>query len=186
MMAFSDQPLRLAIIGGGFTGAALAIYAAKASVRPLSIEMIEPAARLGYGAAYGASDQAHRINVPSDRMSLFREDPTHFTRWLFDHGRLPDRESTDELGRHYVPRSAFGDYVADSLNCVLARSRFVVEMRRRRAKAIALRRETSIWRIDLSDGVSLTADAVALCTGHSAGAPCPISAGALRHRGLIR
>jgi uncharacterized NAD(P)/FAD-binding protein YdhS len=69
------EPPRLAIIGGGFTGVAVAIHALTSDVRPLSIDVIEPAAELGRGAAYGTVDRDHRINVPSDRMSLFSADP---------------------------------------------------------------------------------------------------------------
>src|SRR5271156_5676667 len=110
-----NEPARLAIIGGGFTGAAFAIHVLKAASRPFSLEMIEPASELGRGAAYGTDDPVHRINVPSDRMTLFSNEGTHFTRWLFDHGWLPDHGSTDSRGHHYVPRSAFGAYVRDNL-----------------------------------------------------------------------
>jgi uncharacterized NAD(P)/FAD-binding protein YdhS len=186
MIGSTDPPLRLAVIGGGFTGAALIIHAIKAAERPLSIDIIEPAAQLGRGAAYGTSDPAHRTNVPSDRMSLFEEDATHFTRWLFDDGRLPDRESTDALGRHYVSRSAFGAYVEDNLKRTLAQNPRRAELRHRRLRAVALRREPSGWRVELADGSFLLADKVALCTGHSLGAPCPVSAAALQQPGLVR
>ena len=184
-MIAPDRPLRIAVIGGGFTGAAFAIHAVRAAARRLAIEMVEPAARIGRGAAYGAVDLAHRINVPSDRMSLFRDDPTHFTRWLFDQGYLPHRESTDALGRHYPPRSAFGAYVEDRLNHAIAQSRHGSSLRRRHSRAITLHPMHSAWRVELSDGSTLAADIVALCTGHSAGAPCPISAAARDSPGLI-
>ena len=106
-MTARGEPLRLAIVGGGFTGAAVATHALTSDAGPLSIHVIEPAAKLGRGAAYGTMDRDHRINVPSDRMSLFTADPTHFTRWLFDNKWLPDAESVDPLGRCYPPRSAF-------------------------------------------------------------------------------
>jgi uncharacterized NAD(P)/FAD-binding protein YdhS len=184
-MIASGRPLRLAIIGGGFTGAAFAIHAIKAAARRLTIDIVEPAARIGRGAAYSAVDPAHRINVPSDRMSLFRDDPTHFTRWLFDQGYLPDRGSIDALGRHYPPRSAFGAYVEYLLNYTIAQSRYGSSLRHRHSRAIALQPTYSGWRVELSDRSALAADIVALCTGHSVGAPCPISAAACELPGLI-
>jgi hypothetical protein len=87
------SPLRLAIVGGGFTGVALATHALTSATQPLSVDVIEPSAKLGRGAAYGTTNADHRINVPSDRMSLFSSDPTHFTRWLFDNKWLPDPEA---------------------------------------------------------------------------------------------
>jgi uncharacterized NAD(P)/FAD-binding protein YdhS len=65
-MTSPGRPLRLAVIGGGFAGAALIIHAINAAERPLAIEVVEPSAGLGRGAAYRVTDPVHRINVPSD------------------------------------------------------------------------------------------------------------------------
>jgi uncharacterized NAD(P)/FAD-binding protein YdhS len=118
-------------------------------------------------------------------MSLFRRDPGHFTRWLFENGFLPDAGSTDALGRHYVSRNVFGAYVEDELQRALGQSRCGATLRRHRSKAVALRPELEGWRAELADGSSLPVEKVALCTGHSPGAPCPISAAALQQPGLI-
>ena len=181
----ANKPVRLAIIGGGFTGAAFAIHALKTASRPVSIDILEPAPELGRGAAYGTDDPVHRINVPSDRMSLFSDDGAHFTRWLFDHGWLPDQRSTDRRGHHYVPRRAFGAYVSDNLKRAYASVSNIAELRVTRSRAISLLRESSGWRVILRDQKSLLVDSAALCTGHTPGTPCPISDAAMRHRGLV-
>ncbi len=178
MTSPANEPLRLAVLGGGFTGAALVVHALEAAQRPLVIDVVEPAAELGRGAAYTTPDPAHRINVPSDRMSLFSADPTHFSRWLFDNNWLPDRQSTDSLGRHYVPRQAFGAYVGDNLKRSAERLGDRAEVRHRRSSALTLQPDGSGWRVELSDGTSLVADEIALCTGHSPGTPSRISAAA--------
>ena len=67
----SRTTLKVAVIGGGFTGVAFVIHAILAR-RPeldLDVTIVEPAAVLGRGIAYGTSEPLHRINVPSDRMS---------------------------------------------------------------------------------------------------------------------
>ena len=102
-------------MGGGFTGVALATHALASAKRPISVDVIEPSAGLGRGAAYGTTDADHRLNVPCDRMSLFSDDPAHFTRWLFDKKWLPDPESVDPFGRCFAPRSAFAAYLEDVL-----------------------------------------------------------------------
>lgn len=66
---------RLVIVGGGYTGAVLAMNAARIGTEPLDITMVEPAAEPGRGIAYGTQDPSHRINVPSDRMNLFKAEP---------------------------------------------------------------------------------------------------------------
>jgi uncharacterized NAD(P)/FAD-binding protein YdhS len=185
MRPSADEPARLAIIGGGLTGAAFAIHVLKAASRPLSIEIIEPAPELGRGAAYGTDDPVHRINVPSDRMSLFSDDETHFTRWLFEHGWLRDHGSTDSRGHHYVPRGAFGAYVSDNFERAGSEVRNGARLRVRRSRTLALRRESLQWRIILCGQRSLLVDTVALCTGHKPGIPCPISGAAMSHPGLV-
>lgn len=178
---------RLAIVGGGLTGAALAIHAALAARGPLALDIVDPSAELGRGAAYGTVDPVHRINVPSHRMSLFGDAPDHFTRWLFARGILPDPASTDARGDHYVSRAAFGAYVADSLAGAMAEAGPRVTLRHRRARAAAiLPGGGGGWRVALADGDGIAADGVALCTGHAAPSPpCPVSAAARAHPGFV-
>jgi len=185
MNVFADVPARLAIIGGGFTGAAFAIHVLKHASQPVLIDVVEPAHELGRGAAYATDETVHRINVPSDRMSLFSDDGAHFTRWLFEHGWLPDVGSTDSFGWHYVPRSAFGAYVGDSLERARAKARKGAVLRVTRSRALSLRRESCGWRVILRDQKSFLVDSVALCTGHTPGIPCPISGAAMGHPGLV-
>jgi uncharacterized NAD(P)/FAD-binding protein YdhS len=178
------RPLRLAIVGGGFSGVALAIHALGSGEQPLSIDVIEPSEKLGRGAAYGTTDPNHRLNVPSDRMSLFSSDPTHFVRWLFDNEWLPDPESSDPLGRCYVPRSAFAAYCEDVL-AQAARRTTSASLRHRRTRAVRLARENDGFRVDLANGTPLHVDGIAICTGHVPRAPCSVLTGAARHLRFI-
>jgi uncharacterized NAD(P)/FAD-binding protein YdhS len=177
-------PLRLAIVGGGFTGVALATHALTSATQPLSVDVIEPSAKLGRGAAYGTTNADHRINVPSDRMSLFSSDPTHFTRWLFDNKWLPDPESADPLGRCFVPRDAFAAY-SEAAFAQAARSATSASLRHRQTRVVELVRDNDGFRLKLADGTSLRADRVAICTGHVPSAPCSVREGAARHPRFI-
>ena len=179
------EPLRLAIVGGGFTGVAVAAHALSSAVRSVSIDVLEPAAKLGRGAAYGTLDRDHRINVPSDRMSLFSADRTHFTRWLFDNQWLPDTESVDPLGRCYPPRSAFAAYIDDVLMRTAGRSAPRASLRHRQTRAVALARQDQGFRVELEEETSLQVDRVAICTGHVPGAPCLVAENAARHPQFI-
>jgi uncharacterized NAD(P)/FAD-binding protein YdhS len=173
---------RLIVVGGGFTGAALIVHVIRAATRPLDIDVIEPRAELGRGIAYGTRDPSHRINVPSDRLSLFKEQSDHFTRWLYMAGYLPDEASTDSRGLHYVARGAYGAYVLDILKQTLEAAGPAVRLRHHRARAASIHSVGTGWKVDLSSGDRLIADKVALCVGHSEPAPpCPISSDALRH-----
>jgi uncharacterized NAD(P)/FAD-binding protein YdhS len=103
----------VAIIGGGFTGAACAVHMVRAAKAPLTIEIIEPRDRVGGGVAYGSAAHEHRINVPSDRMSVFAESPRDFSEWLDRNGlRDVDREGWTPEGHFYSRRRVFADYMA--------------------------------------------------------------------------
>src|SRR5512145_2897912 len=79
---------RIAVVGGGFSGAAFALHLVRRATRPILISIIEPRAALGYGLAYGTRDPAHRVNVPARIMSLFPDAPQHFEDWLRKSGAL--------------------------------------------------------------------------------------------------
>ncbi|CAB3796334.1 FAD/NAD(P)-binding protein [Pararobbsia alpina] len=192
-VAETTDPLRIAVIGGGFTGLAFVIHAIRASqkvrdgVTPprLQFELIERNAELGRGIAYSTRDPLHRMNVPSDRMSLFGSDRAHATRWLIEHDTL-DSGCTDQNGAHYVSREHYGTYVLATLRDALAAAGDRVSFNHRQASASAIRANTSGHEVALDNGIALAADRVALCIGHAPPAlPCAVSESALRDPALI-
>jgi len=66
----------VAIIGGGFSGTALAVQLLRrARDRPLKLALIERRGEAGRGVAYNTVSPAHVLNVPAGRMSLLPEVP---------------------------------------------------------------------------------------------------------------
>jgi uncharacterized NAD(P)/FAD-binding protein YdhS len=160
----------VAIIGGGFTGAACAYHlAAKIPDDAARIVVFEPRALLGGGLAYDTDERTHRINVPASRMTLLPEDGEHFQRWLVQSGTLADDpEALAPHGHVFARRSAFGRYVADNLAPLVARG--AIEHRRalvRQVTASPSRR----WEIEAEDNSVLTADIVILATTHPSPQP---------------
>jgi uncharacterized NAD(P)/FAD-binding protein YdhS len=183
----SRNTLKIAVIGGGFTGVAFVIHAIRAR-RPaldLDITIVEPAAVLGRGIAYGTSEPLHRINVPSDRMSLFADDATHATRWFAAHDAI-DPGSGDGKGAYYVSRARYGEYVAATLDDVVAAAAPHVRVSHRRSSASGVRKSGQGYSVELDDGTHLDADRVALCFGHAPSKPpCSIDDKALHDPRLV-
>ena len=179
--------MNIVVIGGGFTGVAFVIHAiqARAADVNLNFTIVEPSAELGRGIAYGTTEPLHRINVPSDRMSLFANDSTHATRWLKEHGAL-DAGSVDNQGHYYVSRQRYGEYVDATLKDVVAAAAPQVRVSDRRASATSLSKSNSGYIVNLNDDTQLEAQRVALCFGHTPSKPPGrIDENALRDSRLI-
>ena len=154
----------VAIVGGGFTGAAVAYHLARSDAGRLArLVVIEPREGLGAGLAYSTADPAHRINVPAERMSLDTGDPGAFARWLeATEAMAGDGEAVTASGQVFPQRGLFGRYVADALRPFVASGRIV--HRRGHAESIR-RRSDGRFEIDLPDG-RIEADLVAVATTH--------------------
>ncbi|RUW32829.1 MULTISPECIES: FAD/NAD(P)-binding protein [unclassified Mesorhizobium] len=116
MNALPPQPRsHVVILGGGFSGAAVAWHLARQPARHL-ITVVEPRPLLGGGLAYSSEEPSHRVNVPAARMSLVPDEPEHFLRWLARDGEAGrDPDSVWRNGDTFPRRRVFGRYVTEQL-----------------------------------------------------------------------
>ena len=149
---------RVAIIGGGFSGAMLA---ARLAERRIASTIIDRTGNFGLGVAYSTPFDGHLLNVRSNRMSAISDRPGDFVRWLETHH--PDR--ADPNG--FAPRRLYGRYVQDRLAEVRAARPGLIET----VKGEVVGIDTDAVR--LADGQILKADAIVLTTRN----PAPKTAG---------
>jgi uncharacterized NAD(P)/FAD-binding protein YdhS len=159
----SSQP-RIVIIGGGFSGATVALnllrHLAPGSAR---ITIIEPRPLLGGGVAYSSNDPAHRLNVPAARMLVLAEEPGAFEEWFKHSGGLrDDPEALLDDGRIYPRRQAFGRYVDGLLRQAVENNSGFEHLRARAERVTAL---DSGFEVATGAGV-VTADLVVLAVSH--------------------
>ncbi|OLP55185.1 hypothetical protein BJF92_17520 [Rhizobium rhizosphaerae] len=164
---------RIVIIGGGFTGAALARRLAL-SEADLQITVFEPRARLGAGLAYDTRDPALRLNVAAARMKAFPEDTLAFERFLQRTGRLATDGPAEAGGAIYARRSDFGDFMHDALAPLIASGRIV----HHREAVTGVHRQNGGYRILGDKGTALSADLLVIATSHPLPC-CPQAAMAL-------
>lgn len=159
----------VAIIGGGFTGAAVAYHlASSVDTRDVRIVVFEPRRRIGGGLAYDTDDPSHRINVPAAKMSLVPGDDEHFVRWLAAVGEPEDDPGAiGPDGSLFPRRSLFGRYVAAHVAPLVSRG--LVEYVREAAADI--RRAGDTWIVTGTSGGRLLADVVVNATTHPPPAP---------------
>lgn len=161
-----SEKVRIAIVGGGFTGAVLAVHLTRAAAEPLAIDIFEPRETVGAGLAYGACGPEHRINVPCDRMTVFAEDPLHFSRWLRQTGiRAADPQGLTPEGAHYPKRHAFAAYMAGLVRETAAGNPSASVLRHRRAAVLDIKERQRALEVSF-DGGTRTYDHAVLCASH--------------------
>lgn len=169
-MVSTHDRMTVAIVGGGFTGAAVAYHLARAHTGA-RILVFEPRAHLGGGLAYDTQDSAYRINVPAGKMTLIPADEGHFARWVADGDAVAgDPEAVGPDGNLYPRRSVFGRYVEEQLAALVADGR-VIHIRDR---AVSIAPEAGKWAVAGQDGRQEKADIVVLAATHPAPTVPPI------------
>ena len=156
---------RVVILGGGFSGAVVALHLMRSNPVPMSVTIVEPRPLLGGGVAYSAPDSRHRINVPAARMSAYSEDMGHFDRWLRERG-YPETEPESLFeGTHLFPaRLEFGRYLDEQVKLhALGRGLFR-HIQHRAVSADPLR--DGSYRVTLDDGGQVTGDVLVLAVSH--------------------
>jgi uncharacterized NAD(P)/FAD-binding protein YdhS len=157
----------IAIIGGGFTGAALAVHLRQDLRLPpqARVLIVEPRKDIGRGLAYDTVDPAHRINVPAEKMTLVPDLATDFADYT-DRVALhtTDRAIIGRDGLPYPTRSAFGDYVVSKVQPLLAGGR--LEHWRTRIRSV--QKQADGYRLVGDDGRAESVDLVVIAVSHPA------------------
>ncbi|WP_162409164.1 FAD/NAD(P)-binding protein [Acuticoccus sediminis] len=153
--------MKIAIVGAGFTGTALAIALLDRAPAGTTLVLIEPRGVYGRGLAYSTDDPRHLLNVAAGRMSVRADQPDHLTRWL---ARQPAASAAPYDADSFIPRELYGRYLGESLD--RAEATACAGLRRVPDEVVDVDRLGSGFRLRLRQGGALSADAVAICTGH--------------------
>lgn len=157
----------VAVIGGGYAGAAFAIHLSRMAENPLEITVVEPREQVGGGLAYSAQDRDHRLNAPDVIHFLYPDDDLHFRRFLEASGRLADDPEglyADE--RLYPRRRDFGAYVASEFAAHAASNPSGSRLAHRRGKAVGIERRRTGVRIKMADGEPIDTERCVVAVRH--------------------
>lgn len=154
---------RVAIIGGGYTGAIIAKLLVERGVRDIEeVTVFEPREQLGCGLAYDVKNIDVRLNVAAHRMRAIPGSPTAFLDWLQTSGTLtvdPDAVTPEGI---FARRRDFGRFMQAQLAPHLDSG----AVRHIRQAVRAVERQSDQWRISGAGGTSILADILILATGH--------------------
>ncbi len=177
-----DENKKVAIIGGGFSGTALAWELLRTHGR-LAITMFNIGNPLARGLAYGTNCMQHLLNVPAKNMSLSHASPGHLVDWLSRNTNLPK----EEIGDSFIPRNLYGAYLESSLKDAIAEADHSIIFKAEEVEVISLRqKKTGGYQLTLASGNEEHADEVVLALGNFLpGIPNFLSQAAIHHPNFI-
>jgi uncharacterized NAD(P)/FAD-binding protein YdhS len=154
--------LPIAVIGGGFSGAATALHLARLLRGGPPVTLFERTGRVGPGLAYGTVSPSHILNVRAANMSAFPDDPAHFERWLaLDSGQAGDRHES-EAGL-FASRRLYARYLCDTFDAEGG-----ARAHRVSAEIVDCERDRGGFILTDASGTQHFAGTVVLATGHVA------------------
>src|SRR3990167_4297621 len=110
------KSLRIAIIGAGFSGTALAAALHRIVNHPCEITLFDKSGRFGSGDAYSTPFPFHLLNVRACDMSIFEDEPDHYVNWLQSNREIqPYLDQQIPLPDQFTPRIFYGAYLKDLL-----------------------------------------------------------------------
>lgn len=158
----TPAPRRVAIVGGGVSGALTAVHLSRRGAHEIAITLYERASREARGLAYDTNEPGHLLNVRASNMSALPDDPSHFEEWLAARPSAALQIARTPAG-DFVPRELFGHYLHD----VLQQSRLeggCIDIRR--ADVVSIERRQEGYALVTSDGRNERADEVVLALGN--------------------
>lgn len=171
-MSVSSKKIKIAIVGAGFSGAALAANLVRYQQHRLEISLIDKRAVFGLGEAYSTPYPYHLLNVRAHDMSAFEESPDHFVEWL--QTILYPQDQLDinlPLPKRFVPRMMYGKYVQNLIHEVADQVTLIAN------EVIDIDPQQNAVALTLRDGQQIQADKVALALGNGVQGnfPFPVS-----------
>jgi uncharacterized NAD(P)/FAD-binding protein YdhS len=157
---------RVAIVGGGFSGAMLAVELLRRTTGQTSIVLIEKVRVPGLGAAYGTAFEGHLLNVRAKGMSAYADTSDHFLRWA------QQNYSSSVRPDDFLPRTVYGQYIASQLR---EASRFREnDFRCIQDEAVRFTETDGQVEIHLASGRTVEADRTVLALGNFPPANLPL------------
>ncbi|MFO0958682.1 MAG: FAD/NAD(P)-binding protein [Isosphaeraceae bacterium] len=159
-MSSNDPGPVIAIIGGGFSGAMVAVHlATRGGPRRPRLALFEKSERFARGLAYGTKCDRHLLNVAAGMMSALPDQPSHFLDWL------RDRDPEAHAGT-FAPRRVYGDYLEDLLMKVGRDSGTRIDLIRDEVLDMAPVTPEGPLRLTTRSGRHLVADRTVLALGN--------------------
>ncbi|MGV3526474.1 MAG: FAD/NAD(P)-binding protein [Candidatus Sericytochromatia bacterium] len=157
--------LKIAVIGGGYTGLSTVLHLQRSGNTALQLVLFDGSGTGGRGVAYAPAAASALLNVPAGRMGALAEAPDGFFTWLAAQGHV-------YAPADYVPRRLYGDYLRHLLTQAQAAPG---ALRVETAEVTGLRVLPEGLELRWNSGQSALFDRVVLALGNFPPAPLPLA-----------
>lgn len=154
---------RVIIVGGGASGVLVAAHLLRSRGASCEVTLIERAASMGKGLAYGTMHPQFLLNVRAANMSAFADAPEHFTQWLATHRNAPGEAA---FGMAFVERWLYACYLASLLEPHLTPIDGAARLRLQHGEVVAIDVTPRAAVVALDNGTTIAGDLVVLATGN--------------------
>jgi len=171
----------IAIVGGGFSGVALAAnLLRRPASHPTRIVLIERAPEVGRGVAYAKRGYPYLLNVPANRMSATPSKPNEFLEFA-------QRTLPRVTGEDFLSRSLYGDYLRELLLAAELSAPPCIRLETLQAEVVNIRRieRHMPLQVELRDRGAITADEVVLAVGNPPPAMLGVAADVADHPAYV-
>ena len=150
----AESPMRITIVGAGFTGSVLAIELARSAASGVDICLAGIASNYARGVAYGDARPEHLLNVRARQLGATADYPADFADWL---------NLTEKARDRFLPRLVYGEYLHGRLHAAAEISQ--ASLSRIKQEVIAIERLGNGFRVHLADGAAFASDQIVLAVG---------------------
>ncbi|VVC76626.1 hypothetical protein AQUSIP_19490 [Aquicella siphonis] len=173
------SPLKIGIIGAGFSGTALAANLSRYARAPVEILLFDKGGCFARGAAYSTPYPFHLLNVRARDMSLFEDLPAHFVEWLNSRDKQPKPSADHDVDECFVPRFLYGHYLEALLQQIQAGRSENISLRLEKSEVKDIVPTVGQTTLVMDDGKVCSVDKAVLALGNPAPAkfPFPVSPG---------
>lgn len=155
----------ITIIGGGCSGTLLLVQLIKQAQSPITINLVYDGHQLTRGIAYTADSFGHLLNVRTNRMSAFPEEPKHFQNWILTKEEYFSWHTPD-LAERFMPRKIYGHYLEELLAHCIKNIPSSTKVNILHDEVVNIEQIDNGYKIILKNAESFLTKHVALCTGH--------------------
>ncbi len=153
------NPMRVVIVGAGFSGSMVAYHLLSNGSTIWDITIVDARNENARGMAYDTNSVAHLLNVPARLMGANPTNPNGFYEWLCTSGYKYDPNA-------FVPRALYQKYLNQIMAEPIAHPDYAGRFRFIRAEVVEIKPDDSILTVTLKDRSEIQTDRIVLALGN--------------------